>query len=190
MFSGGGMVCPRCQTAFAEEPDACPGCGYHFDQACESFPFSPPPLGLLMNPSGLVSDSLEESLQGPYQDFRSCFPQVDISFCFVALSPGTPLNEFAFWLFNAAPGATELRAWHLLVTIDFDSGQISLTPGYAIEPFVESSDWTANLAATAMAGSRGNWIEALEIFLHNTKRILRCAWDDSCNKQTRSQDPS
>ena len=184
------MVCPRCQMNFGEEPDCCPGCGYHFGRACEAFPFSPPPLALVMNPGGLVADGLEESLQGPYQALRTSFPQIDLSFCFVTLSPGTPLSEFGFWLFNAAPGAVDARAWHLLVTVDFASGQIALTPGYAIEPFVKSGDWTANLAATATAGSRGHWTEALEIFLHNARRILLCAWDDSHDRQAPDQDPS
>ena len=190
MLNPAGMVCPRCLVAFAEAPDSCSGCGYDFERACEAFPFSPPPLGLVMDPAGLTPEGLEESIRVPYAKLRAAFPQIDLSFCFVKLAPDTPLNEFAFWLINAAPEATEQRAWHLLVTIDFDSGQISLIPGYAIEPFIEPSDWTANLGAAAMAGSAGNWTEALEIFLHNSERILHCAWEESRNKPAPTGEPS
>lgn len=184
------MVCPRCQVAFAEAPEACPACGYDFERACENFPFSPPPLSLIMDPAGLFSEEIEESIRIPYENLRSAFPQIDVSFCFVKLTPGTPLSEFCFWLFNASPDADESRAWRILVTADFDSGQMALTSGYAIEPFIEPSDWTANLGATATAASQGKWKEALEIFLHNADRILRCAWEDSRDKQTRIQEPS
>jgi hypothetical protein len=183
LFARGEMVCPRCRAPFPEPPDACPNCDYDFAAGVESFPFAPPALELFMNPAGLLPDDVAGPVRERYDAFRSRFPGISLSFCFIQLAPGTPLSEFAFWLFNSAPGAGDDRAWQLLLTVDLGAGRVSLNSGYALEPFIDPAQWTDPLNTCAAACAQADWTRALTRFIGDADRLLATAWKAAADKQ-------
>ena len=180
------MVCPRCRATFDAPPEACQNCGYDFALSQVSLPFAPPPLEFVMNPAGLLPDTVADDVSEAYAAFRKRFPQIQVSFCFIQLTPGIPLSEFAFWLFNTAPDPTEDRAWRMLVTIDLGAGQLSVNSGYALEPFIDPAAWSPALNSTATACAKAEWSEALTHFLHHADAILTTAWEVAASQQKKT----
>ena len=167
--------CPRCRSEVAESAKACGTCGFSLSLCDAIFPFEPPPLSLVVDPSRVVPPGIEKHLARPYKALRKRIPQVDICFCFVQLQHGYSVEEFAFWLFNTAPGADQSRAWNLLVTVDLLSGQLSLTSGYALEPFLVPESWGASLQELAACLGDGQWNEGLAGFLRDSRDLLSSA---------------
>ena len=141
VFSHEEISCPHCQRQLEEQEVTCPACGFNLPECLRSFPFAAPPLSLIIDPSQFLPERITKDLKKPYRKLRKCAPQVDICFCFVRLPEGSPLAEFAFWLHNTAPEADASRAWQLLIVGDLNSGQLTLTSGYALEPFLRRELW-------------------------------------------------
>lgn len=177
------MVCPRCRAPWTEAPESCPNCSYDFAASVESFPFAPPPLEFFMNPAELLPAEVSGEVRERYDRFRERFPDIRISFCFVQLAPGTPLSEFAFWLFNSAPESNDNQAWRLLLTVDLGAGRMSLNAGYALEPFIDPEQWTTPLNTCAAACSLTDWSGALNGFIDQADALLEAAWKDAMAKQ-------
>ena len=176
-------MCPRCRAPFEEAPEACPNCAFDFAASVESFPFAPPPLDLIINPAGLLPPEAAEAARARYEAFRARYPAIGLSFCFIQLAPRTPLSEFAFWLFNSAPGADDTRAWQLLLTVDLAAGQMSLNSGYALEPFIDPKAWHAALNNYAAKCAQADWSGALVGFIDEADQLLHRAWTRAMAKQ-------
>ena len=176
VFSRGRLSCPHCQLNLQDVAQTCPGCGFNLAECQKSFPFAAPPLALIIDPSSILPTGIEKDLKKNYRKFRKCTPQVDISFCFVRLQAGSPLEEFAFWLHNTAPEAESGRAWQLLVVGDLTSGRLTLTSGYALEPFLKHELWEAALQEMAACFSDDEWKEGLNGFLTDARDLLSSAW--------------
>ena len=176
VFTRGGMFCPHCRAELGNTAETCPGCRFNLEECQKSFPFAAPPLALIIDPSELLPAGIEKDLKKNYRKLRKCTPQVDISFCFVRLQVGSPLEEFAFWLHNTAPGAGPSRAWQLLVVGDLTSGRLTLTSGYALEPFLKHELWEAALQEMAACFSDEEWKEGLNGFLTDARDLLASAW--------------
>ena len=183
LFARGGMVCPRCRAPWSEAPESCPNCEYDFAGSVESFPFAPPPLEFFMNPAGLLPEDTGTEVRERYDAFRDRYPDIRLSFCFIQLTPGTPLSEFAFWLFNSAPDGDDEQAWRLLLTVDLGAGRMSLNAGYALEPFIDPDQWKVPLNECAAACSNADWSEALHGFIEHADDLLQTAWKDAMAKQ-------
>ena len=180
--------CPRCRSEVAESAKACGTCGFSLSLCEAIFPFEAPPLSLVIDPSRVVPPGIEKHLARPYKALRKRIPQVDICFCFVQLQHGYSVEEFAFWLFNTAPGADQSRAWNLLVTVDLLSGQLSLTSGYALEPFLLPESWEASLQELAACLGDGQWNEGLAGFLRSSRDLLSSACSDARRHAQAHQD--
>ena len=136
-----------------------------------------------MNPAGLLPEDVPGAVRERYDRFCDHFPGIRLSFCFIQLTPGTPLSEFAFWLFNSAPNATDERAWRLLLTVDLGAGRMSLNSGYALEPFIDPEQWTTPLNTCAAACAQADWSGALTGFIDHADGLLGAAWKDAMDKQ-------
>jgi hypothetical protein len=134
-----GLSCPRCQGAFVQSTEECPSCQFSLAAARRAFPFTAPPLDFLVDPTKVLPEDAAPALEASYAALQEKFPQVGITLSLLNLAPGTPLQEFAFWWFNDAPGGNVERHWHLLLLFDAQSGGLSLTPGYALENYLLSS---------------------------------------------------
>ena len=167
--------CPRCRSEVAESAKACGTCGFSLSLCEAIFPFEAPPLSLVVDPSRAVPPGIEKQLARPYKALRKRIPQVNICFCFVQLQHGYSVEEFAFWLFNTAPGADQSRAWNLLVTVDLLSGQLNLTSGYALDPFLVPESWEASLQELAACLGDGQWSKGLAGFLRDSRDLLSSA---------------
>lgn len=139
------------------------------------FPFEAPPLALIVDPSHILPPAIEKHLARPYKALRKRIPQVDVCFCFVQLQQGYSIEEFAFWLFNKAPGANKSRPWNLLVTVDLFSEQLNLTSGYALEPFLIHESWEASLQQLAACLRDGKYYQGLAGFLRDSRVLLAAA---------------
>lgn len=143
-----------------------------------------------MNPAGLLPDNVGTEVRERYDRFRDRFPDIRLSFCFIQLTPGTPLSEFAFWLFNSAPEGGDDQAWRLLLTVDLGAGRMSLNAGFALEPFIDPAQWTAPLNECAAACALANWSEAISGFIGHTDTLLESAWKDAMAKQSETETAS
>ncbi len=170
------MFCPHCQAELDTTTETCPKCRFNLEECQKSFPFAAPPLALILDPSQFLPVGIEKDLKKSYRKLRKCVPQVDIAFCFVRLQVESPLEEFAFWLHNTAPGAGPARAWQLLVVGDLTSGRLTLSSGYALEPFLKHERWEAALQEMAACFSDEEWKEGLNGFLTDARDLLASAW--------------
>lgn len=176
VFSRAGMFCPHCQSELEEAIEACPRCDFDLSYCDKAFPFAAPPLSLVIDPSHLLPPGVEKDVQKMYQKVRKRAPQIGISFCFVRLQTGVPIEEFAFWLHNSAPSADKERAWQLLIVGDLTSGRLTMTSGYALEPFIQPELWEAALQELAACISDEQWKEGLNGFLVDTRDLITAAW--------------
>lgn len=184
----GEMSCPHCQTAFDEPVEACPRCNFDLSRCHEAFPFSPPPLSLLLDPSGLLPEGVEREISRTYRKFRKKFPQIDFTFCFLNLQADVDLRDFAFWLHNAAPDADQQRAWRILVVGDLTTGHLTLSPGFALEPFLRSDHLESSLHELAGALSENSWGKGICTFIKECDHSLDRAWR-AANSRPRQIDP-
>jgi len=185
VFSREEISCPHCQQQLEAQEISCPGCGFNLAECVSSFPFAAPPLSLILDPSRFLPERITKDLKKPYRKLRKCAPQVDICFCFVRLPEGSPLAEFSFWLHNTAPEADASRAWQLLVVGDLNSGQLTLTSGYALEPFLRRDLWEAALQELAACFSDEQWKEGLTGFLKDTRGLLSAACQEAARNSKR-----
>ncbi|NNC90529.1 MAG: hypothetical protein HKN82_18900 [Akkermansiaceae bacterium] len=167
--------CPRCATTLEEAPEACPHCGFSLPSCARNFAFDPPPLEFLMDPEGRLAAGSGPVLTARRNALRTIVPQVDFSFCLVSLAAGHDVRDFSFWLFNSAPDLDASRAWQILVTADFTAGRIVLTPGYAVEPFLQHDPWNHALALLAERGGNDDWAGGIAAFLDRARGLLSIA---------------
>ena len=183
VFTRAAMVCPHCRVKLAEPVEVCSRCDFDLTYCDKAFPFAAPPLSLVIDPTNLLPDGIERELRKAHQKVRKRAPQVDISFCFVRLQTGVAIEEFAFWLHNSAPEADESRAWRLLVVGDLTSGRLTLTSGYALEPFIKSELWEAALQELAACIADEQWKEGLNRFLPDACVLLPAAWEVASHRR-------
>ncbi len=139
-FALSAMACPSCRLNFEEAVTACPRCGFDGAAAIREFPFPAPEIRDLIDPAQVLSEDEAAAVATRLRKFEKKFPQVRVSFCFMPPDLECELREFGFWLLNASPlgeeNGAEERPWTLLVLLDPARGQISLSSGYAVEPFL------------------------------------------------------
>lgn len=183
-----GLSCPRCQEVFAHSAEECPSCQFSLATARRAFPFAAPPLDFLVDPTNVLPEDAAPALEATYVTLREKFPQVGITLSLLNLAPGTPLREFAFWWFNDAPEGNVERHWHLLLLFDAQTGELSLTPGYALERHLLSSPlstaWKMALETTAATAAESGWATAFNSFLQNAQALLEANWQNELKSQS------
>jgi uncharacterized membrane protein YgcG len=148
-FAEGAMACPGCHVILAEAPKECPRCGFSGHVAVAKFPFAAPPLEVFIDPVGYLSEDARAKIEKSLFSLKKRFPQVSLSICIIDLVAESDPREFGFWMFNASKVRNEQekvdRPWTILLLIDDQNGRASVTPGYAIEPFLNDEDWDSLL---------------------------------------------
>ncbi len=113
------------------------------------FAFPAPAMSRFIDPQNHLSESDRERISKSLNDLARKFPQPRICFCIIDLPEGVDLREFGFWLMNASPveGPEEarVRPWTILIVIDDINGNVSVTPGYGIEPFLDDQSWVTQI---------------------------------------------
>lgn len=139
------MACPGCHIILPEAFEECPRCRFSGHVAVEKFPFAAPPLEVFIDPVGYLSEDARGKIDKALGSLKKRYPQVCLSICIIDLAEETDPREFGFWMFNASKVRNEQekasRPWTILLLIDDQNGRASVTPGYAIEPFLNDEDW-------------------------------------------------
>ena len=144
-FARSVMTCPNCHLTLSEAVDHCPRCQYTGQTSMLRFPFPAPSLSRFIDPKSHLSEVDRERMSRSLNALNKKFPQPRLCFCIIDLAEGVDLREFGFWLMNTSPvdspEEAEIRPWTILIVIDDVNGNVSVTPGYSIEPFLDDEAW-------------------------------------------------
>lgn len=180
MFNRATVVCPSCLKRFNEAEDKCPSCGYDAGRCVQQFDMTAPVLERFMDGAGLFAladEKLQGDLDAALDALGKQFPQLGLYFCTLDQEEPVSLTEYGFWMMNSCllqQGQDESeRAWSLLLLLDVKRGLLSLTPGYAIEAFIDDPEWEQALKTMAQHLSAGDYRAALLGFVKDAQELLR-----------------
>jgi hypothetical protein len=163
----------------AEALESCPRCGFQLSACSEILGNQAPTLDFLLDPGQVLPEETAAQLAPAYEKLQHKFPQISLSLCFVELNPPFKVNELAFWLINAAPDASDDRAWKIVLVFDVVKYEAGLASGYGIEPFVKETGWTTLLEETNAAAHQGDWASALSPMILGIIPLLEEAKSDA-----------
>ena len=176
VFTVNIIFCPGCRKALREPVETCPACGYSGKSAVKKFPFEAPAFERFIDPNDHLGVEECQKIDRALDDLANDFPQPRFCFCVVDLAAETDPREFGFWLMNASPvrSAVEerLRPWSVLLLIDHAHARASVTPGYAIEPFIDEGSWTSLLQLESRYFSAGDYGSAILRFVKGAEVVL------------------
>ena len=182
MFKRATVVCPSCLIRFKEHADQCPNCQFDAHRSVEQFRFEPPVMQRWMDNAKVLDTSVRQEIDQIFDRLTKQFPQVNLSVCTVELDDPTNLSEFGFWMMNACrleDGQTsEQRAWTILLLIDVKRGLLSLTPGYAIEAFMDDAEWQEALKMMVPDMIARDYRLSLKGFVKDAIQLLRKSAQD------------
>jgi uncharacterized membrane protein YgcG len=173
-FARGAMACPACRHIFEKVMSACPQCGFSSQVALKKFPFPAPELTPVMDPSGKLSPEEAARICELVAKLRKRLPRLHFINCLVSLGSGVDLREFGFWLLNNG-GLSEgeaAKGHAVLFLIDPKGKAISVTVGYALEPFVMDAEWTAVCHDCQVYFYRQKYGEGIIAFLNKAGKLL------------------
>ena len=177
MFNRATVVCPSCLQRFKNADTQCQRCGFDAHRTVQQFPYTPPVLERIIDNAGIADEKLIKEINSAVDKFNVRFPQVGMYFCTVELDDPISLPEFGFWMMNACQlqeGQVEKdRAWSILLLIDVKRGLVSLTPGYAIEAFMEDSGWENILRKISEDLAAEDFRSALLDYVKGAEQLLR-----------------
>ena len=175
-FAKSAMACPGCHTTLRDPVDQCPYCGFTGQDSMAHFPFAAPAITRFIDPSGHFTEGDRDKVGMILEDLAKKFPQPRICFCIIDLIEEADPREFGFWLLNASPvddpQEARLRPWTILLVIDDANGRASVTPGYAIEPFLSDEDWISLLRRERESFLARDYLAAATKFLEGAEVIL------------------
>lgn len=129
-----------------------------------------------MDHAGVTHERLRSDVTAASDALARRFPQVGLYFCLVNLDQDVRLSEFGFWMMNACQlqqGQTESdRAWSILLLVDVKTGMVTVTPGYAIEAFMEDSGWENLLKDISPQLHSEDYREALLGYVQGAETLL------------------
>lgn len=176
IFYRATVTCPSCSQRFKEQAEKCPRCGFDAHVAVSKFPYTAPVLERFMDHAGVADEKLLSDVTAAVDDVMRRFPQVGLYFCMVQLEQTANLSEFGFWMMNACrlqQGQTEEdRAWSILLLVDVQTGVVAVSPGYAIEAFMEDSGWESLLKDISPQLRKGDYREALLGYVQGAELLL------------------
>lgn len=175
-FAVNTMFCPGCRKAIPDPVEQCPACGYSGASAVDKFPFAAPALDRFIDPDNHLPVEACEKIDRALNALGKDYPQVRFHFCLVDLAEATDPREFGFWMMNASPvrGPVEerLRPWSVLFLIDDAHCRVSVTPGYAIEPFLDEDEWRSLLRLEERYFRDGDYGSAILRFVKGAAHVL------------------
>ncbi len=170
------MACPGCHVTLTEAATECARCGYSGSHTVARFPYEAPAMGRFIDPQGHFSEDDRMRIGKSLAELAKKFPQPRICFSVVDLDEETDLREFGFWMMNASPvpdqNEAEWRPWTILLVIDDINGRASVTPGYAIEPFLDDEAWADLIRKEQMHFFGRDYVNAALNFIQGAGMIL------------------
>jgi len=182
-FAISSVACPSCHAKLEREARWCESCGFTGARSLEMFGDSPPPLLPLLDVADLWNEKQQRKIEAAVKIFNKRFPQINWRICAVALGPGVSLPMFGFWLMNVCPLMPDEtaadREWTVLLLVNANSGQASVTTGYSAEVWLSDEMWDNALAETADPFARGRPDQAVVLFLNRAREHFEKAWKRS-----------
>ncbi len=182
MFKRATVVCPSCLIRFKEHADQCPNCQFDAHRSVEQFKFDPPVMQRWMDNAKVFDAPVRQEIDQIIDRLTKQFPQVSLSVCTVKLDDPISLSEFGFWMMNACRLGegqnSEQRSWTILLLIDVKRGLLSLTPGYAIEAFMDDADWQEALKMMVPDMIARDYRMSLKGFVKDAIQLLRKSAQD------------
>jgi hypothetical protein len=175
-FAKSAMACPGCHATLRDPVDQCPYCGFTGQDSMSHFPFEAPAMTRFIDPSGHLTEGDRDEVGRILADLARKFPQPRFCFCIIDLIEEADPREFGFWLLNASPvddpQKSKLRPWTILLVIDDANGRASVTPGYAIEPFLNDEAWISLFRSESQYFFLRDYLAAITRFLEGAEVIL------------------
>jgi len=176
-FAKSSIVCPSCFMKIAQVVKTCPRCQFSGAVAIQRYPFPAPMMVRFMDDKDIFDSRARQAISNRLTQLEERFPQVRICFCALELPEHVDLREFGYWLFNASPVEDSVEAgkrpWTILLLLDHVLGRVSVTSGYAIEPFVRDEQWVNCLRIDREYFFKRAYREAGLRFVAGAEKILR-----------------
>jgi hypothetical protein len=176
-FAKSSIVCPSCFMKIEKVVDECPRCQFSGAVAVQRYPFPAPLMARFMDDKDIFDPTARQAISNRLTQLERQFPQVRICFCALELPEHVDLREFGYWLFNASPvenrAEADKRPWTILLLLDHALGRVSVTSGYAIEPFVSDDQWVNFLRLEREYFFKRDYREAGLRFVASAEKILR-----------------
>lgn len=186
IFNRASVVCPSCLIRFKEDSLKCPNCQFDAHRSVEKFPFDPPVMERWMDNAKLFNAAARGEIDQFIDRLERQFPQVSLTICTVELDDPVSLSEFGFWMMNACRlqegQGEENRAWRILLLMDVKRELLSLTPGYAIEAFMNDADWQDALKMMIPDMIAKDYRTSLSGFVKDANQLLRKSAQDVMQK--------
>lgn len=176
-FAKSSIFCPSCFVKIDRVVKTCPRCQFSGAVAVQKYPFSAPMMVRFMDDKDIFDFRARQAISNRLAQLEKKFPQVRICFCALELPEHVDLREFGYWLFNASPVEDSVevgkRPWTILLLLDHALGRVSVTSGYAIEPFVRDDQWVNCLRIEREYFVKRDYRKAGLRFVSGAERILR-----------------
>ena len=176
-FAKSVMACPGCRLTTKDPVDQCHRCGCTGHVSVEKFPFPAPPMERFIDPAGNLNEVERREIGKALAKLAKKFPQPRFCFCVLDLSPEADPREFGFWMMNASPVADQeeagLRPWTSRMVIDDANGRVSVSFGYAIEPFLDDEQLTAVLRFNRQYFFGRDYATGILKFIEGIEKVLK-----------------
>lgn len=174
LFARGAMVCPSCRYVLDDSYESCPKCQFSGHAAVEKFPFPPPALEAVLDPSKLITPQEVGEIRKKILKAQKRLPQVRFLTCVVPMGADVDLREFGFWLLNGGQHKEgELaKAFAVLLLIDPKGLQLSVTVGYGLEVMMTDADWTELCKSCRGLLAREKYAAAIELFVQQATEAM------------------
>lgn len=186
IFDRASVVCPSCLIRFKEDSAQCPNCQFDAHRCVEKFPFDAPVMQRWMDNAKVFNAAARSEIDHLIERLVRQFPQVSLTICTVELDDPVSLPEFGFWMMNACRlqegQGEENRAWRILLLMDVKRELLALTPGYAIEAFMNDADWQDALKMMIPDMIAKDYRTSLSGFVKDATQLLRKSAQDVIQK--------
>jgi len=173
-FARGAMVCPACRYVLEPSAESCPKCGFSGHTVVTKFPFSPPPLEVVLDPNSFLTKEEADRIRLKARKMKKRLPQVNFLNCLVPMGEEVDLREFGFWLLNGGEmaGGDSAKSFALLLLIDPKSRMVSVTVGYGLEALTTDAEWLDICEACRDLLSREKYEEGITRFMNLVSDFL------------------
>lgn len=170
------MRCPYCQSPLAEESDVCPSCQLNLP-SLSSLLGAPSRIQKgLTDPQRVVRGKERQRITELMIEIHTYFPQINVFILLNAFHKDYPLATSLFWLFNKSHicPVDQKRGDNYTVLLGIDTllGRMSVTMGYALEPFFTQKSLDFLLKESQRPLQSKAYGEAILIFLERFRDFL------------------
>jgi uncharacterized membrane protein YgcG len=130
--------------------------------------------------AGVLRMKEREPMRRILERFEAKFPQLFVSVYLAAFEDLTSLRQFGFWMLNRAAyedvDLARPNACGILIVVDVNSRQASITYGYALNPYLDEDSTFGALSAGHPMFLQSDYLGALRAVIRKLEGILIRGW--------------